>query len=218
MRVSSGRRLGLRGPVGRWLSAAGPSSFHHQEGLGGERRISLEVVVKKVLLVCGYGCALTDGLERYLDRVSKFARDWNPDILILSGGFTQRMSFHHVSEARVMEEYLVAKNPKLIYAIVRDEQAYTTPDNLSNAAQILRDKGVAEGEREVVIFCDALRALKVAIYAEDHLGQVTIETVHLDRSSAKGQIIPTLQAFVARRFPLVDRIHRSLRIRRSQRL
>lgn len=174
--------------------------------------------MKKVLLVCGYGCYVSPGLERYLDRVVQFAREWNPDFIIVSGGYTQRLSAPGESEADLMRDQIGRRAPGIGARCILDDDAYTTPDNLSNAAQILRDRGVAEGEREVVIFCDTLRALKVAIYAEDHLGQVTIETVHLDRSSAKGQIIPTLQAFVARRFPLVDRIHRSLRIRRSERL
>lgn len=173
--------------------------------------------MKRVLLVCGYGCALTDGLERYLDRVSKFAWDWNPDILILSGGFTQQMSSHHVSEARVMEEYLVARNPKLICVIVRDEQAYTTPDNIKSAARILHGQSLDPLQCEIVVFCEATRALKVALLAKKHLGTVRIETAHFD-DSPEAQVLATLLTLAGIRFPIIDRLHRWRRERRAERL
>ena len=76
-------------------------------------------------IVCGYGTQLDDTYREHLDAVAKDADKF--DFVLVSGGFTNPKN-KNLSEAAVMEEYLLKRNSSLV--VFREEQTLSSIDNL----------------------------------------------------------------------------------------
>ena len=176
-------------------------------------------MAKHVIIVCGYGCHLVPELRQYLDRIALFCNAHQPDCLILCGGFTQRKSAPGRSEARLMKEYIL---PELNYApglVYTEEDSYTTPDNISNAAQTMRSESLLQEDTKLTVFCEATRALKTDLLIRHFIGRrADIETASWELMSPAKQIVMTLYDWAAIKFPPLARYFRSKRLQRAEQI
>lgn len=120
-----------------------------------------------LVVVLGYGCHLTEPMQKYLDLVASFMEDGNVVAIITTGGYTNRKSAPGVSEAGIMAAYL--KECGVATPILLEETAVTTNENLRSVVRIARERQIAE--KRVVIFCDSARSFKVRILARLILGR-----------------------------------------------
>jgi len=110
-------------------------------------------------IVCGYGTQLDDTYREHLDAVAKDADKF--DFVLVSGGFTNPKN-KNLSEAAVMEEYLLKRNSSLV--IFREEQALSSIDNLRYSKQILLTLFPdLNFKPEIVIYCKRPWWLKVKL-------------------------------------------------------
>lgn len=134
------------------------------------------MVPKRFALVCGYGCHLNDGIKRYLNDVISWCYQ-NPDaIVILSGGFTNKKTMPGISEASMMRDYLTKRF--VTNRVILDEEAILSIDNIRNAARMLEGLD----ERELFIFCDSIRAVKIWIMGLIYLDTFTLVRHNFHRS------------------------------------
>lgn len=193
----------------------------------------MEIRQWRIVGVCGYGCNLDSPLKPYLDKVAQFCRQWRPDIIILSGGPTQQKSFPDTTEARVMYEHLLGALGDVLHdwwipVWYLNEDAYTTYDNIGGIAErIYHWKAfyrVPDGEPEVVLFCEATRALKIARAARWFLGfppaaggpSIRIETDSWELMHPTWELISTIEMELSLRFPLINWFRRRQRIKKSK--
>lgn len=120
-----------------------------------------------IVIVHGYGCNLDSPLKPYLLRVSDFLTRRRPQLVLTSGGATQRKSFPGKTEAGVMNDFLYDRANAIEdwhAAWYIDEDSYTTLDNAMNASQLVRrlvkDWGATWENTTVTVFCEAQRAFK----------------------------------------------------------
>lgn len=134
---------------------------------------------RRIVIVCGYGCDIGSPLRPYLDKVVDFCNSVRPEVIILCGGATQRKRFPGRTEAEVMHNYLKGRlvhseHWQLMFYIKDD--SYTTYENIRDAARVVAElkmwpwSGLEPRLDEITIFCEATRALKVAILARYFLG------------------------------------------------
>lgn len=124
--------------------------------------------IRRIVVVCGYGCHLTPELTAYLDEVAAHIRKTESYFVILCGGFTQRASAPGKSEAAVMAEYLrPLVGERAIFYL--EEDSYMTQESIRGSAAIIRTmrqwpwRGAEPRVDEVTVFCEAQRALKVLL-------------------------------------------------------
>lgn len=142
---------------------------------------------KKFALVCGYGCHLNDSIKRYLNDVVSWCYQ-NPDaIIILSGGFTNQKTMPGVSEAGMMQNYL--RKRLVVNQFILDEKAVLSIDNVRNTAHML--KGI---DRDLTIFCDSIRAVKVWVMGLVYLDRFTLIAHNFHRSTKEKftQVVRTI--------------------------
>jgi len=182
--------------------------------------------LRRIVIVCGYGCNLESPLKPYLDRVLQYCFQRRPDAVILSGGATQRKRFPNETEASVMYKYLKPlENHCHPMWFVRDF-AYTTYDNIEQATACVREieHWHHTTDHEIVIFCEATRALKVAMLARHFLGfpperglpPIRIETDSWELMHPTIELVGTIKEWLAIRFPFLNTIQRNARIRKSR--
>ncbi len=181
--------------------------------------------VRRFVVVCGYGCDLNSPLKPYLDRVLEFCRRHRPVAIILCGGATQRRTFPGWTEAGVMQDYLAPLHKEFQPKWFFRGDCYTTYENIRDAAEALDmlKRVHGEGDREIIIFCEATRALKVAMLARHFMGfpllhgqpAVRIETASWEKGIWR-EFRGTVWAWLAIRFPIVNTIQ-SWRARRKSR-
>jgi hypothetical protein len=122
-----------------------------------------------LVIVLGYGNDLNSPLRPYLDGAVEFIEDNFVSHVIFSGGESQRKSHPGQTEARTMQDYVKASLTCPDDSnFIMDERPLTTFENIRNAARILR--GLQLETDNIVIFCEATRALKVAILARWFFG------------------------------------------------
>lgn len=109
------------------------------------------------ILVCGYGCHLSQKLRDYLLFVARYAKGCPDATVVVSGGFTNRKTAPGVSEAKLMKDFLVVSG--VTNRIVMDEKALTTLDNVRFAIGII----INPEQSTLTILCDGTRALKVRL-------------------------------------------------------
>lgn len=153
----------------------------------------------EIVVVCGYGCFLTGKYAKYLGRVAEYVRGNTVEKVIVCGGPTQQQSAPGCSEAQVMRIFL---EQRISAPIVEEDESYTTFANLRNARAQLPFPTPAV---TIVIFCDAIRALKVRLLAEKefHGYAVRIETFDIGAGSAKKQLISTCGETLLLFFPFI---------------
>lgn len=143
---------------------------------------------REVVVVCGYGCHLTDSIKKYLDAVLNYLlenRGKQTFIVISSGGFTNQVTAPGVSEAGMMADYLREScrmfAPHEVVFILED-RAVTTLENLGNARELIEKTSVPlndvffvqsaflrtheELTTKVTIFCDESRQWKIRYLAK----------------------------------------------------
>lgn len=167
----------------------------------------------------GYGCHLDTPLRPYLDRGVMFCNQKRPDCFIFSGGFTQRKTAPGISEARLMNEYVISRldySPALIYL---DEDSYTTPDSAQNMAKIIKTDNLVDEKTILTVFCEATRALKVDLLIRHFLGRrANIETDSWELMSPQKQIIATLYDWAAINCSPLARYWHNKRLRRAEQI
>lgn len=152
--------------------------------------------MRKVVIVCGYGCHLTDKLCGYLDYIAGYLIANKNDIylIITSGGCTNKKTAPGVSEAVLVKNYLGEKlrMVKVGLAFVGEDEAVTTPDNLEFSARLIQELRMPFRDEyfEAVIFCDSIRAFKVRYLAKRLLpGGMGIQVVGYDfRRSVRDKV------------------------------
>lgn len=194
-------------------------------------------MAERVVVVCGYGCNLDSPLMPYLNRVADFCRKKRPDAIILCGGATQQKSFPGRTEASVMYGYLydtldqIAAPPDWHPAWFAEDESFTTYENIRDAAAVIKMLHAADeassfrgrGE-EITIFCEATRALKVAILARHFLGfppangkpPIRIETDSWELMHPLKEFIGTIKDAAAIYLPLLNWFQRRQRIKKSK--
>ncbi|MDP3947562.1 MAG: ElyC/SanA/YdcF family protein [bacterium] len=125
---------------------------------------------REVVVVCGYGCHLTDSIKKYLDAVLNYLlenRGKRTFIIIPSGGFTNQVTAPGVSEAGMMADYL--RESCRMFAphevvFIPEDRAITTLENLKNAREFI-DKSLTPPNK-ITIFCDESRQWKICYLAK----------------------------------------------------
>lgn len=169
---------------------------------------------RHVLIVCGYGCDVSSPLGSiYLPRVGNFIIRYKPDFVALCGGRTQRQTHPGHSEAgtmsRVLHDYLKTANTHPVYTL--EEDSYTTLENIRGAAdRVNLYKRLHECQVHITIFCEATRALKVAMLARhffydagivERPGDIVIETASWELADPVKEVRNTVYDWFAIRFP-----------------
>lgn len=181
---------------------------------------------RRIVIVCGYGCDLESPVKSYLDRVIGYCMTRQPDAILLCGGATQRKSFPAETEADVMYKYLkVLEMYHPMWFVLPD--SYTTYDNIRDAAYAIREiekmTMTTLADNEIIIFCEATRALKVALLARHFIGfppangglPIKIETDSWEKGLTK-ELFGTIKEWLAITFPFLNTIQRSIRIWKSR--
>ncbi|TSC82622.1 MAG: hypothetical protein G01um101419_517 [Parcubacteria group bacterium Gr01-1014_19] len=115
------------------------------------------------VLVCGYGCHLTESLKGYLDFVSKYLlSSTTTNIVITSGGRSNLKTAPDDYECFVMRDYLLAAGVK--QRICYEPTSETSIENLRLTEQLFRN--TEQDSIPLVIFCDSVRKFKVAYMAK----------------------------------------------------
>lgn len=198
----------------------------------------MERVKRHVVVVCGYGCHLSDSegndtpLVPYLNKVVHYLNMRQPELVIFCGGRTQCGTAPEVSEARLMADY-VADGFRDCAWIFRgkvriEDNSYTTYENIRNAAAAVRNWGFhhARGDKvRITIFCEATRSPNVVMLARhfmrdlvDDIDGITVETSSWERADPFKQAGNLIYNKLAITYPwlgLAEREHRR-RVWRSQ--
>lgn len=170
---------------------------------------------RQVVIVCGYGCHMHPVYENYLSRVVRFVNENQVDLVVVSGGYSQRRTAPDRSEAGAMKSFL---QDKIGINVIEENNALTTNENLKNVAQFLQGK-IKPESHSLVIFCDAIRALKVKTIAERVFWEYDIQVETYDMSpkgATKRQILASLEDVLASYFPVINSVRRKIRERRAQ--
>lgn len=179
---------------------------------------------KRVVVVCGYGCDIDSPLKPYLDKVVAFYAEKKPDVVILCGGETQQKSFPGENEIIVMRRYLFGQLgiwPECwCDGWFSGEDSYTAFESIRVVADTVRCLLPYRPEfinAEITIFCEATRALQVALLARHFFGfpPVKIETDSWELSHPAKELKTTFFTLLCCHIPLLWRYFRWRRIRRS---
>src|SRR6056297_792234 len=92
----------------------------------------------QAVLIHGYGIFLETNLEyfNYLQKAFKYISENSVDVVIASGGFTDK-NYPNISEADSIIDYLKKNLSKDDIKFVKEEEAFTTPQNLEFGADLL---------------------------------------------------------------------------------
>lgn len=115
------------------------------------------------VLVCGYGCHLTESLKGYLDFVANYLlSSKGTNLVITSGGYTNQKTAPGVCEANLVRNYLW--NAGINQATTCERDGVMSMDNLWLAKFILTDRFF--DHMPLRIFCDSIRKFKIAYLAK----------------------------------------------------
>ena len=182
--------------------------------------------ILRVLVVPGYGCILTQELKKYLNQVIVWIDEWRPNIVLFSGGFTQRQKAPGVSEAALMREYVLGHVSYTDFTVAVDEYSYTTLDNIQNATELMASLHYAGEEGgggiEVQIFSEANRRFKVGVLARlamlSRVKKIEVKSVAWEHGLIPKlkQVISTFAELAAFFIPSLARRFCESRIRRAE--
>lgn len=177
----------------------------------------------KVVVINGYGCHLNDEVRRYLEKVTEWIRRERPQLVMPSGGQTQQHTAPGMSEAKLITRYLFDET-EIEAELHEDRDSFTTYDNVRNAAAAIRKHFKFSGSETIVshcdvtIFCEATRALKVAILARHFFGfpPVKIETVSWELMDPRKELFSTAYDLLSIRIPWLAERWRRKRMERAK--
>lgn len=167
---------------------------------------------------------MTGDTIKYLDRVVKFCNRESPDVIIFSGGYTNRKTAPDLSEAEMMHRYVIKRLPLCCLPFYRhvllEKGSYTTPESVINVAAVIRQCNLLPAENvKFTVFCNTSRSIAVDLLYRRFIGRrPDIEAIDWEMESPELQIVGLLYAWLVSKIPLLVRIHRFFRIRRSMRL
>ncbi|PIR89407.1 MAG: hypothetical protein COU07_00715 [Candidatus Harrisonbacteria bacterium CG10_big_fil_rev_8_21_14_0_10_40_38] len=139
--------------------------------------------MSKVVIVCGYGCHLTEKYEAYLRNAGDIIKynESEIDFVVVSGGLTN-IATSSVSEAGLMKNVL--QRCGVSNEIVEEVGAVTTLGNLTGSNVIVRaaiaQKYLVPDDICVLIFCDSIRAFKVEFLARRVFGRIRVAVIPFD--------------------------------------
>lgn len=178
-----------------------------------------------VVVVNGYGCHLDTPLgDVYLPRVVRFINETQPDLIVFSGGETQRKTAPGISEAELMRKFVMPRLDRLPEkGFGCDAHSYTTLENACGAA-IWVNTHLSSKKVRVTFCCEATRAANVVMVGRhffygliDSIDDLTVETASWERADPFKQVQNLLYNKLAITYPwlgLAER-ERNKRIRRS---
>ena len=177
--------------------------------------------VFEVVVVNGYGCNLNSPLRPYLDQIIAYLERNVVGCVVFCGGFTQRRSFPGMSEARVMADYIGEHVTDQLLVLV-EENSYTTFENIRNSARAT--SGLQWEPDQITIFCEATRALKVALLARHFFGfppargkkPILIRTSSWELANPIKELKTTFLDWLCCHVPGLWRFFRWRRIRRAE--
>lgn len=119
---------------------------------------------KALVVVLGYGCHLTEKMQRYLDGVVAFVKNNSVAWVIATGGYTNKKSAPKMSEAEVMANYLRRHG----IAVITENAARTTVENFEGIAKIICRRNIRP--TSIVVFCNKTHATKARVIGRAILG------------------------------------------------
>lgn len=119
-----------------------------------------------IALILGYGVHL-EGDFPYLDLIIPHLTGY--DLIIPCGGFTDR-EIPDISEALSIQKYLESKGIEKDFLL--EDASLTTPENIINAKKLIYS---LENVDSITIFCDSIRAPKVAAQALQTFHKYSLE-------------------------------------------
>ncbi len=121
--------------------------------------------MQRIVIVQLYGQdPYKTALGPYLNRVAKFIDEWRPDHVICCGGPTEQKTYGGRSEADAAYVYLYPRLAFVQFQGWADRKSLTTLENVQGGVRILRKIPVSNWQDvEVVVFCEAQRALKTLV-------------------------------------------------------
>ncbi|HXK35972.1 MAG TPA: ElyC/SanA/YdcF family protein [Candidatus Paceibacterota bacterium] len=183
--------------------------------------------LRRIVVVCGYGCDLNSELKMYLDRVLQYCYANRPDAVILCGGATQRRRFPHETEASVMQKYLGSLEGYCHPRWYILGGSYTAYENIRDAAAVIGPlkRTLQPDDIQITIFCEVTRSLKVAILArhfmgfppKDGLPPIRIETDSWEKGHPTKQLFGAIKEVLAISFPFINSV-RSAKVRLKSRM
>lgn len=179
----------------------------------------------KVAVIYLYGCNMDSPLKMHLDKAILTILDENIKHIILSGGPTQQKRFPGKTEADVAYEYIKGFAPSDCY-IYRENNSFTTYDNTKYSARTVY--GLISSKyyvSEIIIFCEALRTLKIATLARHffpdfHPGKperkLRFETASWEQMNPTLELVATIKDFLALYIPGLASFFRWQRIKAAR--
>jgi len=165
---------------------------------------SEQQILGNVGIACGYGVMLNDSLKSYLKFVLKHICSENISTLLVTGGYTSKGS--NISEARVMADFIgdAIGNTE----VVKEDRALTTLHNLLYSRRLIQQCEFRVDK--LYIFCDSVRALKVALLSRIVFANYRfLKVVKFRRKQAPFfvviEILNTLIQVLGAVFPVVEK-------------
>jgi hypothetical protein len=153
-------------------------------------------------------------MKHYLNAVVSFVEANNVAAVVTTGGCTNRKSAPGISEAGMMAAYLKERGVET--PIILEEAAVTTNENLRSVGQIMHKQHL--DDKQVVVFCDSARSLKVKILARLILGRwPEAKTYELTKglvAKLKQIFVATPLDIIASQFPFFEKME----LRRKERI
>lgn len=187
---------------------------------------------KEAVLVCGYGCHLTEEIKQYLSAVADYLKDRPNALVITSGGFTSQKTAPGISEAGLMRDYLLSLG--VTQKILDDEESLTTHENLWHVLCLLSELGsvrhadpnsplyfpLDSPTAQLTIFCDKIRAYKIGYIARrKFLVRISVKGVDFHRGffeAAKQRLVATPFEILAFHLPFLQNLKKMTRARTNQ--
>lgn len=178
-------------------------------------------MANRIVLVFCYKCSLTPKYKRYLRDVARYVNANKAFVkaVIVSGGFSQLKSFPGMTESTVAVNFLRPKISADI-PILQELTALTTRGNVENSKALIKE--FFNGNKfSVVIFCDAIRALKTKLVAEKFFKDYPFEMMTYDISrpgETKKQLLAAFAELAALYFPPLDYVRNKFVSLKAKRL
>ena len=179
---------------------------------------------RHIFIVPGYRPSRTPELWKYADAVSQSINKEYPDLVIFSGGESQRATNPGVTEAGLLWEMV---RSKLLHHqhIILETEALTSLDNIINVAPMIRQWVPTEGVAEsiVTISCEWNRRWKMYFLAwlalPEYRGRIKVVPVRWERGllPCLKQAVSTFGELVAFFWPWLAERGRESRRRCAQR-
>lgn len=180
---------------------------------------------KYIFLVPGYGTTPTPELWLYAMRIAEGINEEHPDLLVISGGESQKVSHPGMTEAQLLWEMI---QPKLMDHphIFLETGALTSLDNVLNVTVMIRASIPSEdvAESRIVVACERNRWWKmfwlVWLALPEYRGRISVLPVQWEFGPLPKikQSVSTFGELLAFHWPWLAERGRESRRRRAERI